>query len=458
MSFTDKLVQIELLRQQIEEHGKLPEEVLKKVNYKFRLEWNYNSNSMEGNSLTRLETRSVMVGNITVDGKPIKDVLEMKNHDDVIANIIKVGKGELNVSEKRIKEIHKGIMHEEDPEKAKLIGQWKTAPNYLSNYKNERFDFVAPADVPERMHQLINWLNTQKEKIQKGDKDALHPVMVAFRFHLDYTTIHPFYDGNGRTARILTNLILISYGYPPVYIKQDEKDRYYQYLADIQGYGGEPDLIYDFMAGLLMRSQQLVIDAMEGKDIAEPDDIDKEIELFKRSLDRTGERKKIRTWENITTVIEQSAIPLFLQLQQKLSRFEELFHKNENRIIFSTADSDTYDIKNRIGGFVISAELISESLINNLSNYREESPTGELESVGMDYFLKGYKRSYPFDMGIVIAFLFDEYTYSLISDGTFFSSVGYYEKNYEDQLTNEEMLYAINDLAKRVLEYLKSRE
>jgi Fic family protein len=267
MSFKDKLIEIELLRQQIEDRGPLPDEVLRKVNYKFRLEWNYNSNSMEGNTLTRQETRSVMVGIITVDGKPFKDVLEMKGHDDVIASIIKMGKGELNLSEKRIKEIHKGIMHEEDPEKAKLIGQWKAAPNYLFNYKNERFDFVAPADVPERMHQLINRLNTQKEKIQKGDKDAMNPVEVALRFHLDFITIHPFYDGNGRTVRILTNLILIAYGYPPLYIKLDEKEKYYQYLADIQGYGGKPDLFYDFMAGLLIRSQHLIMEAVEGKEI-----------------------------------------------------------------------------------------------------------------------------------------------------------------------------------------------
>lgn len=266
MSFKDKLQQIESLRRQIEERGPLPDEVLKKVNYKFRLEWNYYSNSMEGNSLTRQETRSVMVGIITVEGKPIKDVLEMKGHDDVIASILKMGKGELNISEKRIKEIHKGIMHEEDPEKAKLIGQWKTAPNHLYNYKNERFDFVAPDEVPERMHQLINWLNAQKEKIQRGDKDALHPVEIAFRFHLDYITIHPFYDGNGRTVRVLTNLILIAYGYPPPYIKTEEKSIYYQYLADIQGYGGEPDLFYDFMAGLLLRSQQVVVDALDEKD------------------------------------------------------------------------------------------------------------------------------------------------------------------------------------------------
>ena len=225
-----------------------------------------------------------MVGNITVDGKPIQDVLEMKNHDDLIKTIIQMGAGELNISEKRIKEIHKGIIHEEDPEKSSQIGQWKRDTNYLYNYKNERFDFVAPSDVPERIHKLVNWINEEKEKIERGDTRALHPVLLAFQFHLEYITIHPFYDGNGRTARILTNIILISYGYPPLYIKTDEKQIYYQYLADIQGYGGEPDLFFEFMAERLIRSQEIVLNAAEGKSIEEPDDLDKRLRLIEKEL------------------------------------------------------------------------------------------------------------------------------------------------------------------------------
>ena len=269
MSFEQKLLQIDELQQKINSYGKLPDALVKKINYKFRLEWNYTSNSMEGNTLTREETRSVMIGNITVDNKPIKDILEIKGHDEIINTILKIGKAELNLSEKRIREIHTGIMHEEDPEKKKAIGQWKTSQNYLYNYKNERFDFVAPADVPERMHQLINWLNVEKDKVQRKANDAIHPVELALKFNLDYISIHPFYDGNGRTGRILTNLILISHGYPPLYIKEAERSAYYQYLGDIQGYGGSPDVFFGYMAGLIIRSQQLVLDALAGKNIEE---------------------------------------------------------------------------------------------------------------------------------------------------------------------------------------------
>ncbi|CAN5447562.1 Fic family protein [soil metagenome] len=266
MSFQDKLQQIDQLQASIKEHGTIPVATLNKINYKLRLEWNFTSNSMEGNSLTKRETRTVMVGVVSVNDKPLKDIIEMKNHDQVISSIMKMGKGELNVSESRIKEIHKGIMYEEDPEKLKHVGQWKNINNYMFNINGERYDFVPHNEVSERMHQLMNWTNSEKEKIQRNQKDASHPVLLALKFHIEYLTIHPFYDGNGRTARILSNLILISYGFPPFYINENEKQNYYSYLTDIQSYGGEPDLFYEFMANLVLRSLQITLDAIEGND------------------------------------------------------------------------------------------------------------------------------------------------------------------------------------------------
>src|SRR5690554_3493545 len=125
-----KLIQIlERLREvksEIDELGKLPKEVLQKINYKFRLDWNYYSNRMEGGTLTREETRSVMVGNITVDGKPMTDVMEMNGHDLVVREILKMGSGEVRISEKRIKDIHKAILQEtEDVDRNRQIGNWK---------------------------------------------------------------------------------------------------------------------------------------------------------------------------------------------------------------------------------------------------------------------------------------------------------------------------------------------
>lgn len=269
MTYANKLKNIDNLLTLIQECGPIPTELLNKINYKLRLEWNYTSNSMEGNSLTKRETRTVMVGVIDVNNKPIKDVIEIRNHDKVISTIMKIGKGEFNISENRIKEIHKGIMYEEDPEKQKYLGEWKSTNNYMINFQGERYDFVPHAEVKDRMHKLVNWTNSEKEKIQQIKKDAIHPVLLASKFHLDYLAIHPFYDGNGRTARVISNLILISYGFPPFYIKENEKNNYYQYLTDIQSHGGEPDLFYEFMADLVLRSLRFIVDSLGSKEIEE---------------------------------------------------------------------------------------------------------------------------------------------------------------------------------------------
>ncbi len=94
----------------------------------------------------------------------------------------------------------------------------------------------------------------------------------------------PIYDGNGRTARILTNLILIALGYTGFWITKEERSIYYNYISDIQSYGGNKEAFYLYVAGLIERSEQLVLDVIEGKEIEEEDDIEKELELLKRQL------------------------------------------------------------------------------------------------------------------------------------------------------------------------------
>src|ERR1043165_1589571 len=172
MPLTEILNTIDKLQEEINSFGKLDNETLNRIHYRFRLDWNYHSNAMEGNSLTQQETRSVMINNVTIEGKPLKDVLEIKGHDETISQILKIGKGELRLSEKRIQEIHKAIIHEDDPEQAKKIGKWKAENNHLINYKGEKHEFTPYQDVPEEMHKLIDWLNAKYDFILKNQKGA----------------------------------------------------------------------------------------------------------------------------------------------------------------------------------------------------------------------------------------------------------------------------------------------
>ena len=114
---------------------------------------------------------------------------------------------------------------------------------------------------------------------------------MALQFHLEYLEIHPFYDGNGRTARILTNLILIALGYTPFWITKTERSIYYNFISDIQSYGGDKEAFYQYVSSLIERSEQLVLDVIEGKEIEEEDDVEDSEEsslLFPNKLDMKG--------------------------------------------------------------------------------------------------------------------------------------------------------------------------
>lgn len=402
MSYLEKRQQIDLLQQQINAHGVLSADIKKKINYKFRLDWNYYSNSMEGNTLTMDETRSVMVGNLTVGGKPIKDVLEMKGHDDVISKILQIGAGEVRLSETRIREIHQGIMHEEDETKKAQIGRWKETANCIYNYKGELFDFVAPNEVAEEIHKLLNRTNAAIDAIQQNKKNAPHPIDVALQFHLDYIVIHPFYDGNGRTARILTNLLLIAFGYPPFCIKTNEKGIYNQYLGDIQGYGGNPDLFFDFIASTILRAQQLTLDAITGKDISSPDDFDKEIELLK-ILQNPPKEKIKKSKEVVQTVLKQFYLPLLQELDTHLAKLDVLFERQS----WGYFDDINKGITSLTRKEVLIEDLIKQFLL------RSKHGTSFLYSYSAAYELLNYKDKIKFNMEVSFEISFGDTDFSV---------------------------------------------
>jgi Fic family protein len=284
MKFEEILKDIDDNQQKIAGHGAFNQELLNKVNYKLRLDWNYYSNRMEGGTLTREETRSVMVGNIDVSGKPLKDVMEMNGHNKMVLEVLKMSSGTIRVSEKRMKEIHAAIMYEEDDSKRSEIGNWKSFANEIINYQDEKIDFALPSEVPEKIHSLLDNINAYLDAYFTG-KAKEHPIAKIAQFHIDFLTIHPFYDGNGRTARVLTNILLMACKYPIIIIKEEHKTNYYRLLADVQVYGGAPDLFYTFLGERIIDTQTILLNVIDGKSIDEPDDLDKKILLLTKELD-----------------------------------------------------------------------------------------------------------------------------------------------------------------------------
>jgi Fic family protein len=409
MTLAEKIQRIQENQEKINSQSPFPEEVLKRIHYRFRLDWNYHSHKIEGGTLTRAETRSVMVGNIEVHGKPFRDVAEMNGHDEVVRDVLKISKGELKLSEKRLKEVHKAIILPDTPEEKNLVGNWKTEPNEVYSYKGEKIGFAAPQDVRELMHGLIDRTNASLNKIAEGKADAPHPVVLAADFHIDYVTIHPFFDGNGRTARIFTNLILIACGFPPVIIRDDHKKIYSQHLGDIQAYGGSRDLFYGFLADRMLESQKLMLSAIAGDTLEELDDIDKEMLLLKQQLAAKEQVAIPRTWENISDVQRNAFIPLVFGLAEKVSPIIDLF--NEVRISFYV---DNYGESM----FFRDKDYWAQQFEIALSQEKSKQPKAGIYSMAMALDFKGLKshldRNY---FSISINIQFDEYSLTLKGPG-----------------------------------------
>jgi Fic family protein len=334
---------------------------------------------MEGGTLTRQETRSVMVGNITVQGKPIIDVMEMQGHDAIVCEILSMGKGETRISEKRIKQVHRSIIKEtDDTKKNKQIGVWKLKPNEIINYKNEKISFTPPTDVPEEIHALLNKTNAELDAFFDSKKKSKHPLYIATDFHLEFLSIHPFFDGNGRSARIFTNLILIACGYPPIIINEASKKAYYQILGDIQVYGGEKDLLYEFMAGLLLKSVELVKDAVEGKEIEDDDDLDKRLKQMQKQLVEDDEKTiKVQLDEIDTHEFYLNNIhPLLKELHSKFKKITGFFLETDIKLEFG-------DNKTKVLGF--------EKLMNEVEEFFNAKNT-KLPTLSITFYHRHFKN------------------------------------------------------------------
>ena len=146
-----------------------------RIMQKFRLDWNYHSNHIEGNSLTYGETKALILFHITASGKPLKEHFEITGHNEAINWVYDIIKQEIPLTEKVIRELHELILHEPyevnaitpdgNPTKKKIkIGEYKTIPNHVKTITGEIFRFATPEETPAKMQDLMQWLQSNKEK------------------------------------------------------------------------------------------------------------------------------------------------------------------------------------------------------------------------------------------------------------------------------------------------------
>ncbi len=196
----------------------LPKSAVQKLREKFQIEMTYNSNAIEGNSLTLKETFLVINEGITVKGKPLKDHLEAIDHHaalEYLYDLIDKNKRH-TLSEKLIRNLHQVIVQETDREWA---GRYRNANVIIGGAKHTPPDAL---EVPHKMRELMHWLNAQRDK--------MNIIELAAMLHHNLVHIHPFFDCNGRTARLAMNLLLMRAGYPLVVILKNDRKKYYKVL------------------------------------------------------------------------------------------------------------------------------------------------------------------------------------------------------------------------------------
>ena len=206
---------LDVLKQRLDSFRPLPPEVVRNLHADLVLRWTYHSNAIEGNTLTLKETKVVLEG-ITVGGKSMREHLEAINHREAILFMEDLVAKNEPLSEWQIKSIHQLILKNIDDKNA---GVYRKINVIISGAEHVPPDALR---VQSDMENLIGWHQSQGA--------VLHPVERAARLHADFVKIHPFVDGNGRTARLLMNLELMKSGFPPVVLPVEKRLEYYEAL------------------------------------------------------------------------------------------------------------------------------------------------------------------------------------------------------------------------------------
>ena len=205
----------------------LSKEATESLQNAINLEWTYNSNGIEGNTLTLKETKVVLEG-ITIGGKSVKEHLEAINHENAIEYLEELIDAKSEISEWNIKGLHQLVLKGIDDENA---GRYRNHDVIISGAQHRPPQYIK---VPELMEKLI---------MNYDEWDKYHSIVRAALLHGELVKIHPFIDGNGRTSRLIMNMELMRSGYVPVIIKKDNRLKYYEALDKAHTSGDYTDFV-----------------------------------------------------------------------------------------------------------------------------------------------------------------------------------------------------------------------
>jgi Fic family protein len=238
------LARLEEKKTQLDALRPLPVAALRRLNEQLAVEWIYNSNAIEGSTLTLRETQLILETGLTIGGKSLREHFEVINHKEAIEYVEALANGDESISPFHVRQIHKLVLTRIDDE----AGEYRKLPVRIVGTAYQPPDAW---EVPRLMAEWGDWLNSQAL--------SRHSIERAALAHHKLAAIHPFIDGNGRTARLVMNLLLMRDGYPPTIILRVNRRQYYRVLAEADE-GNEAPLV-NFVGRAVERSLTLYLEA-----------------------------------------------------------------------------------------------------------------------------------------------------------------------------------------------------
>ena len=376
-----------------------------RLNQKFMLEFNYNSNHIEGNTLTYGQTELLLMFGKVVDEANMKDLEEMKAHNVCLKMIQEEAmNNEIPLTERFIRTLHHTLLREDyieyrqqsDGTKTSYkvhAGCYKTRPNSVITITGERFEYASPEETPALMTDLITWYNNEEKQ------GILSPIELATMFHYRYIRIHPFEDGNGRIARLMVNYILFRHNYPMLIVKSKDKDQYLTALNKcdivvglIPSIGAHADLsqlspfIY-YMEKCLINSLQICIKAAKGESIEEDDDFEKRIKILERQ-----QQQSIKLNMDEFYRLKKYFGDLADIIKEKISNLSNFFHEIETSV-FMISGTATLEVPFKGISILCICHKSNKNLIQNEAELRYDI---RIDFNEINYFISNIGKEYKY--------------------------------------------------------------
>ena len=380
----------------------LKPEYQQKLDKKFRLEFNYNSNHIEGNTLTYSETELLLIFDDTKGSHTLREYEEMKAHDVAYQMIKEWAKDkERPLTEQNIKNLNEVILVRpywkeaitpdgQATRRQIKVGDYKEFPNSVRLQNGQIFEYASPIDTPIEMQGLMDWY--------RDEEPGLHPVTLAAMLHYKFVRIHPFDDGNGRIARLLMNYVLLRNNLPPVVIKSNEKQEYIGalHLADV----GDFEPFINYIAEQVVWSLELNIKAARGKDIEEKEDFDKEISLLNKMMEGVGDEiTKTKNEKVMQEVLGKVVEPLFRKVFEKILKLSPMFASTEFTYFIDGGGSSHHNIN----------DLMEDIKLG------WHQKKGDVKKISLNITLNKLKKlgTKAFNVGDAIQINFEEHLYQI---------------------------------------------